>query len=301
MNVIEKNTEKKLYKDLKACWEKYPANRCLHLKLSQIDADFKEWRTDLLDTLKEYFDDANSQVYVCHDKDVFILHRQLTQKSIADLFAHLSPKLPPAPMKGLAALFEIGKHWPRLRTICQKKIENLELLKQQRQKTKTEEIEFVSRDEALKTINRDLVSSLAMRRDMRSKAEIMVVEDDPLSQRLVSNALKGKYEPSITGDGQGAIMSYINKAPDVLFLDIGLPDIDGHEVLEKLFQYDPDAYVVMFSGNGDKDNILKAIELGAKGFVGKPFTADKLFQYIEKSPFIQAKQKREIGHGDRIH
>ena len=95
-------------------------------------------------------------------------------------------------------------------------------------------------------------------------------------------------------------MSYVNKAPDVLFLDIGLPDINGHEVLEKLFKLDPDAYVVMFSGNGDKENIMKAVELGAKGFVGKPFSQEKLLQYIQKSPFIQEKQKREKTHGNLV-
>ena len=105
----------------------------------------------------------------------------------------------------------------------------------------------------------------------------------------------------MTGDGQGALMGYVNKAPDVLFLDIGLPDIDGHAVLEKIFKLDPDAYVVMFSGNKDRDNVMKAVELGAKGFVGKPFTSEKLLQYIQKSPFIQAKQKKEFDHGNFIH
>ena len=86
-------------------------------------------------------------------------------------------------------------------------------------------------------------------------------------------------------------MIYVNKAPAVRFLDIGLPDIDGHTVLKKVFEIDPDAYVVMFSGNGDKENVMKAVKTGAKGFVGKPFTKDKLYQYIDKSPFVQTKQK----------
>ena len=96
-------------------------------------------------------------------------------------------------------------------------------------------------------------------------------------------------------------MNYVNKAPDVLFLDIGLPDINGHDVLERLFKLDPQAYVVMFSGNGDRENVLKAVELGAKGFVGKPFTQEKLIQYIEKSPFIQEKLNREKQYGNLVH
>jgi two-component system chemotaxis response regulator CheY len=86
----------------------------------------------------------------------------------------------------------------------------------------------------------------------------------------------------------------------VLFLDIGLPDIDGLKVLERIFKLDPQAYVVMFSGNGSKEHIMRAVELGARGFVGKPFTKEKLFQYIEKSPFVQARHVKEISHGHTI-
>jgi len=50
----------------------------------------------------------------------------------------------------------------------------------------------------------------------------------------------------------------------------------------------------MFSGKGDRDNIMKAVEMGAKGFVGKPFTREKLFQYIEKSPFVIEKMKEKV-------
>ncbi len=131
-----------------------------------------------------------------------------------------------------------------------------------------------------------------MRREARKTSAIMVVEDDAFTQKLIQNTIKDTHKLSIAGDGQGAIMTYVNKAPDVLFLDIGLPDIDGLKVLEKIFKIDPHAYVVMFSGNGDKKNILKAIELGAKGFIGKPFTKDKIFQYINKSPHIQRKSKQ---------
>ena len=79
-------------------------------------------------------------------------------------------------------------------------------------------------------------------------------------------------------------MQYVTHAPDVLFLDIELPDITGHDVLQKVLEMDPDAFVIMLSGNGNKENIFKAMKTGAKGFVGKPFTKDKLLQYILKCP-----------------
>jgi len=294
MKVIRENAEERLFAELKGCWETLPNYRCLHLKLSQIpndkNVDMEDWFDFFFKSFREAMDDQSGQFYLCSDTDVFVLARDLTQKRVDEVLAHLSPKLTPALLSpGLASLFEIGVDWPRLRQICKKKIEAIALKNALSNQEKKEKLEQVSKKEALKAINQDLIKSLGERRYKREEAVIMVVEDDPFSQKMVGNALKN-YTVSMSDDGAGALMSYVRNAPDVLFLDIGLPDINGHEVLERLFKIDPHAYVVMFSGNGDRDNVLKAMQLGAKGFVGKPFTKDKLIEYIEKSPFIQAKQ-----------
>ena len=306
MLVVKQDAEKKALETLKKQWEKFPTYRCLQLKLSKLETDKNEWLSLVTHMLNSFIDDQSAQAYVCQDGDIFILTRYMTTKRLDSFLTHLSPVLAPISDtqidQRLASLFEIGVDWPTLRNICEKKIENNAIESQKKnRKEKKQAVEQVSREDALKTLNRDLISSLAMRREMRERPEIMVVEDDPMSQRLVSNTLRDSYSLSMTDDGQGAIMGYVHKAPDVLFLDIGLPDIDGHQVLEKLFELDPDAYIVMFSGNGDKENVLKAVELGAKGFIGKPFSPEKLFQYIQKSPFIQAKQKKELRHGNSVH
>lgn len=293
MRIIQDNAESKLLEELRQFWEHNRAMRCLRLR-----PGFEDYRDDnndiqelILQELNRCFDDPELKTYLCHDGDLFIISRILTHKRLKDFLAHLAPKLPPALSLGSAALFEIGVDWWRLQMQLNKKIEILKAL-QANSKTKSyEQLSKISRDETFGRLDRDLISSLAMRRDQRAEAEIMVVEDDIFSQRLVGNALKGHYKVTITCDGQGAVMSYIKKAPDVLFLDIGLPDIDGHDVLQKIFDLDPAAYVVMFSGNGSKHNILKAMELGAKGFVGKPFTQAKLLHYIEHCPFIQRKNE----------
>lgn len=310
MQIINKNTEERLLHELKSCWEIMPTHRCLHLKLSQVteqqidalpEVVKKEWYDVIFNTFREIMDDQSSQFYICTDRDIFILTRMLTQKRVDEVLAHLASKLTPTLLPpGLASLFEIGVDWPVLRSICKKKIENIALLESLNAKEEKEKLEKVSKKEALNSLNTELIKSLGERREKRDEPVIMVVEDDPFSQKMVSNALKDKFEVCMSADGVGALMSYVSNAPDVLFLDIGLPDIDGHEVLERLFKIDPKAYVVMFSGNGDRDNVLKAVELGAKGFVGKPFTKDKLMMYIEKSPFIQQKNSKEARHENFI-
>ena len=294
MRVIAQNTEQHLIQDLRALWHSAPSFRCVHLRFSSLETKKEEWFPVVLDTLKTYFTEDTETLYVCHDNDVFITTKTFTEKQVSLFLTHLKQKLSPASLQGLAAIFELKVDWPKLRDLCENKIENLTILRNKLKQKKKESLGNISRKDTLEKLNVDLISSLGMRRDMREKPVIMVVEDDIFTQKLVKNTLKDYENVSVTGDGQGAIMTYVNKAPDVLFLDIGLPDIDGLSVLEKLFRLDPAAYVVMFSGNGDKENVMKAIKLGAKGFIAKPFTKDQVFQYIEKSPFIQSKQKQGV-------
>lgn len=308
MLVVIKNAEETLIKTFKTCWEEFPTHRCLHLKFSMLEQNKDEWFGVVLEQLRSFLDDKSAQLYITHDNDVFVVTRFMTQKMLEKFLNQLTPRLAPTPhpdtptahnLTGLASLFEIGVHYSTLLKICKAKIEH----RNAATKTKASNenpLPKVSTEKTVKTVDAELIASLAKRRDKREKPEILVVEDDPFSQKLVSNALKSSYSYSVTGDGKGAILNYVNKAPDVLFLDIGLPDMTGHDVLEKLFAIDPNAYVVMFSGNGDRENIMRAVQLGAKGFVGKPFTQDKLLQYIEKSPFIRAKHQKEKDHADSL-
>ncbi len=306
MNKIIKNVETELLNDLQYCWEHKPYHRVMHIRLSRGNAELEKeeaqiWFESVLEEIANIIDDTKARFYICHDGDVFVIARTLTPKHREKISAHLAPTLSPARNFGLADLFEVKVHWPKLKALAERKLEKLHGIEIEFISPKNENLEKVSRQQTFNSIDRDLISSLGMRREMRGKTEIMIVEDDIFSQKLVSNALETKYDLSISGDGQGAILTYAKKAPDVLFLDIGLPDIDGHQVLEKIFQMDPKAYVVMFSGNGDQQNIMRAMQLGAKGFVGKPFTQEKLFQYIEKSPYVRAKQGKSVKESELVH
>lgn len=301
MEIVVKRSEERLIADLQEQQHSFPSNRCLHIRLSQMEMNRDEVLSNLLVALEGVVTFYQTTIYICHDNDLFLLNRSLSRKTVEKLFNVFCPSLSPVQQTqfaGLASLFEVGIEWQKMRAILEKKIEKRDA---KHIDTKTREaLSVASHEETIEEISAELIRSLSERRSNRKSPEVMVVEDDPFSQKLVSNALREQYAFAMTGDGQGAILNYVRKAPDILFLDIGLPDIDGHQVLAEIFKIDPNAYVVMFSGNGDKENIMRAVELGAKGFVGKPFTKSKLFQYIEKSPFVQAK-KKEKGHGDTVH
>lgn len=129
-------------------------------------------------------------------------------------------------------------------------------------------------------------SDIAAQRALRSEPRLMIIEDDIFSRRLVENVLQKQYHLAGLDSATDALATYADIAPDLLFLDINLPDVSGHELLEKIIAIDPKAYVVMLSGSADRDNIMQAMSKGAKGFVAKPFSREKLFQYIERCPTI---------------
>lgn len=291
MEIITQNAEERLLSTLKECWEKYPNHRCLHMKSFPLKDGDTEILGFFIKTVYAILEDKAMQIFICQDSDVFILSRYLSKKRVSEVLQVMSPKLMPDLNEDPAFLYDIGADWPLLRQICRSKVEKLADKKSkvfiQEEKTETESL---SVEDVLKKIDRDLIATLKARRELRKTCEVMIVEDDIFSQNLVKSILKNKYDVLSTDDGIGAIISYVKNAPDILFLDIGLPDLNGHDVLKKIFEIDPTAYVVMLSGNGDKQNVLKAIELGAKGFISKPFTHEKIHSYIEKSPFIKVKQ-----------
>lgn len=297
MIVIAKDAETKFLEDLQVCRQENPTQRCFYVAFSKLNISKGELFDHFIHHLQEVPDAYKAQVYICQDRDVFILMKGFMQRQFMDFLQNLSADLKTDELLKLADVAEVGVHWEKLHTMCQRKIENIqtEKLKETEQKRK-ETAESVTL-QVLNGLDPDLIASIAQRRQNRPGSMIMVVDDDQISRTLVGNVVKEHHDWTHAKDGQGALTEYVASTPDILFLDIGLPDIDGHAVLECLFQIDPSAYIIMFSGRKDKQNILRALEAGAQGFIGKPFTREKLFEYISRSPHIR--DKRNSGPGIR--
>ena len=287
MLVITKQAETVLKDNLKIHNQKKTSIRCLHLKFSLIGDKADSWFDTFLEKIEFSDWEKDIEIYRCDNDDVYMLGYAFTDKYLHSLLLTLPQALQPTDHDELAALHEVGIHYREL-------IESLEnkINKHKNIKTETIELDFVDVDSIFARIDPALIQSLPERRNNRKEPRIMIVEDDIMYQKLLNNALSNNYDDIyISNDGASAIASYVIKAPDILFLDIGLPDINGHQILEKLVEIDPFSFIVMFSGNGDKENVVKAISNGAKGFVGKPFSIAKVNDYIEKSPLIKQKNK----------
>lgn len=115
---------------------------------------------------------------------------------------------------------------------------------------------------------------------LREMTKVLLIEDDPVTRWMVRNALKNECEFAAVPCAKKAFSMYSSFNPEVVFLDINLPDGDGYSVLQWIMRNDPGACVVMFSSNSNLDNILSALEKGASGFVAKPFLRENLMHYV---------------------
>jgi CheY-like chemotaxis protein len=132
------------------------------------------------------------------------------------------------------------------------------------------------------------VSSVSVRRKRRKDPVVLVVEDDRFTATYAANILNKEYEVVSAKTGEEAIIKHIDHAPDLVFLDIHLPGLNGHETLSAIKKADLDAFVVMLSVDTVKSNIVSATQSGAAGFLKKPFTKDRLLHAANQSPFIRS-------------
>lgn len=110
------------------------------------------------------------------------------------------------------------------------------------------------------------------KREGRTRPRLMVVDDDPLVLKMAGRALGRDYEVIVAQNGAEAVAKHLQQMPDVIFLDIGLPDCDGLTLLNYMQQYDSSCRIVMFSADDFLKTRVKALAGGAKGFLPKPFS-----------------------------
>lgn len=115
-------------------------------------------------------------------------------------------------------------------------------------------------------------------------ARILLVDDSTV-QRTIFKKFLEKENHDIVGEannGQAVLGLYQNLKPDIVLLDIVMPDSNGITILDQLMNYDNHANVIMCSSTALQNVIIESIQLGAKGFLVKPITADTLLKTVNK-------------------
>ncbi|TCZ79971.1 response regulator [Paenibacillus albiflavus] len=114
---------------------------------------------------------------------------------------------------------------------------------------------------------------------------ILVVDDAAFMRMMIRDILtKNGYEVcGEANDGAQAIEKFKDLRPDLVTMDITMPEMDGIIALKEIKKLDPNAKVIMCSAMGQQAMVIDAIQAGAKDFIVKPFQADRVIEAIKKT------------------
>ncbi len=110
-------------------------------------------------------------------------------------------------------------------------------------------------------------------------AKNILICDDAIKDILTKNGY------NIAGEavnGAKAVEKYNELKPDLVLMDITMPEMDGIQALKKIKETDPNASVIMCSAMGQQAMVIESIQSGAKDFIVKPFQADRVLEAVQK-------------------
>jgi len=117
----------------------------------------------------------------------------------------------------------------------------------------------------------------------RAAIRYLVVDDSVFARKNVARMVEsfGGEIAGEAGDGCTAITEYDRTAPDMVLMDITMPQMEGIEAAERIVRSHPDARIVMVSSVGYQENIVAALQKGARHFVQKPVKSEILYEVIK--------------------
>lgn len=115
-------------------------------------------------------------------------------------------------------------------------------------------------------------------------AKVLIVDDESVTRRIVAYTLQKIGIESVDAvDGMDALSRAENEYFDLAIVDINLPNMDGFEVTRRLKQLDASLPVVIFTARNEQSDELRAMEVGAVGFLYKPFSTQELRELVQSN------------------
>ena len=116
-------------------------------------------------------------------------------------------------------------------------------------------------------------------------AKSILICDDAAFMRMMIKDILVKNGYNIAGEaenGVNAVEKYAETKPDLVLMDITMPEMDGIQALKKIKSTDPAASVIMCSAMGQQAMVIESIQAGARDFIVKPFQADRVLEAVKK-------------------
>ena len=117
-------------------------------------------------------------------------------------------------------------------------------------------------------------------------AKSVLICDDAACMRVMIKDILTKNGYEVAGEAENgikAVEKYAETKPDLVMMDITMPEMDGIQALKKIKEVDPRATIIMCSAMGQQAMVIESIQSGAKDFIVKPFQADRVLEAVKKA------------------
>lgn len=129
--------------------------------------------------------------------------------------------------------------------------------------------------------------------EQTKKLTAMVVEDEGVANELLSSTFKNFFsEVSSAFNGKEALEMFDRLRPDIVFVDIIMPEMDGIELSRKLREIDPNQIIIVISASNDIQKISESIDIGVNSFIQKPIDTKKIIELLSNVTTLISKKKK---------
>jgi len=118
---------------------------------------------------------------------------------------------------------------------------------------------------------------------------VLIVDDVPFVRKTLAEILSAAHYQVVgeASDGAEAVNQYLKLKPDFVTMDIVMPQLSGIDATRKIMKINKDARVIIISAMGQENLVMEAINVGAKDYILKPFSADDVLRTVERALIVE--------------
>lgn len=305
MDITTQMSERKIVEHVYKLRENPESWKCLWLHFSKLSPKTMNgnWKQLTVNALVEPLESGEVSLYFCRDNEVQVLINSDDVEILCNIIKYLRlafiedpltasmEKEGAATLGDFATLYDIRTQYDEFFEVINRRWTTVKNMMNGTIPISygTEENPLeTSTGDTLEPINPQLFANAIKIRSERPTIQILAVDVDKEGIRMMRKALPG-YDIVRAITGKEALTSYEKTAPDLVFMELGLPDITGHQVLEQINAVDSKSFVVILTSHSYPEHVQSAMGNNAKGFIAKPFAFAKVERYIKACEQLKKK------------
>jgi two-component system chemotaxis response regulator CheY len=280
IDIINHNAERRLLSFVEDNTHWSGAWGALHFECSKLpDLPNEE---NILLTVRPVLENKHAAIHFFNDGDVVITWNGTQKTTLEHLCSRLYERYRPHGDETLHHYYDVQAHGEDLRLLCKRRIDRLSPSKNTPDDPKKHPSPPTQFALELTPAQIALFSAAARERKQRLSPEVLIVEDQSFSTKLLRGMLERSHKIHTAANAEDALELYLAHAPDIIFLDIELPGVSGHQLAAIIHKLDAQAFIIMVTGNNHADDVVRAKQNGARGFIVKPYSKQKILEAIQK-------------------